>query len=117
MAIKCPGMGQKVKIYCGNPIHGDALIPMTLHAGAPGNDDFFSCPEYYGEDKCMNRFSITDYEKILNKLSTLAYDSEAEVTDLTGTGFRLGKLEVFVIEHDIYNDLFKVTVMNSTRKR
>ena len=82
----------RIKRVCANHEDGDMPL-MAPHAPAEGNtsrvlygtqtDMFYSCPQYYSENRkdgepcCRNHISINEFEGMLNHLQKLVTDIES----------------------------------------
>ena len=94
------GLWSKVRVLCGN--HGDEEVEMTVHDGP--FSQFYSCPKYYpqnrakGEHACGNRINLTDYERMLNRISKMLMDFDRTI-DLTNYSFEINGIEFEVVKH------------------
>lgn len=106
-----------VKLVCGN--HGDDYsheMKIKEYTASKHDTAFYSCPEYIsiyqGKEgrSCNNRLSVRDFEKMLNHLTSMAYDGVEEV-NLTGYHWRTKNgIEFRVLSQE--NDQFVVSVRN-----
>ena len=111
---------KKVKLVCGN--HGEDVskeMQIKEYLGSVNDTVFYNCPDFksiYADKKdldgirsCNNRLSISDFTKMLKKLTDLA-DDGAEETNLTGYKWEDRGIEYKVLEHK--HGKFTVRVLN-----
>ena len=73
------GFAKKITLVCGNHEH-----PVEMSVKETETDAFWACPKYYPDNReefespCMNRISIYEYEKMLNKLMDLVQEDEED---------------------------------------
>ena len=103
-----------IRLICGN--HGDDHeTEMIIHEGP--HSLFFSCPKYvsiYLHDparSCNNRLTLVDYEKMLEKINSLAYTEDSPYPrDIKGYSWKHNGAEFRVIGQK--DGIFTVSVLN-----
>lgn len=95
------GIWGRLELYCGNH-HAEPSL-MTLQQKK--NDVVYGC------SCCQNEFSTHDVEKMLDKLSNIIKESDAEneVLDVTNLSFTVGRCKYKVLEND---DKIKISGVN-----
>ena len=85
------GMWKNMRLICGNPAHSSTE---TMFIRQTAEDVFYACPKYspenrtMGEKPCMNRISIHEAEKMLEKLSDKIQEEEENLGSFFAANYR-----------------------------
>lgn len=92
-----------IEVYC--PRH-DELIPLEIQTGSKVL--FYACPKYMpdkrekNETACRNFIYLNEYEKMINKISSMLEEAQLnnEIVDLTGEKWTDNGIDFEIFEHD-----------------
>lgn len=103
------GIWGKTKLVCcnGHDAPQEMYIRQSVDSKRNFEDVFYACPKYNpenrepGEHVCMNRISISEFEKMLGVISDIIVESERndEIINLTNYRFETKVAKYRVVSH------------------
>ena len=114
-------IAKKIHIYCGCHGEKDRIMLEPHEPSSPGMSMFYACPKYYPENReeyeqaCANRLSVSDYEKMIVKISDILEEAlgKRAVINLRGMQWSNGNGVYFkIVGHDSKSGDIDVFVIN-----